>query len=84
MLDTLVTLRGDIAHRGSFAVGVIKGQVEQYGIHIKRLVACMEIDVAASGRTTWSCSASPTGTAADGWRSSSPHADSPHRGRCAR
>ncbi|MFZ3500354.1 HEPN domain-containing protein [Streptomyces sp. 5.8] len=57
-LDALVTLRGDIAHRGSSASGVTKGQVEQYYAHIKRLVASTETHIAAellavTGRPLW-------------------------------
>ncbi|MFE0577569.1 HEPN domain-containing protein [Streptomyces sp. NPDC058874] len=46
-LGALVTLRGGIAHRGSSASCVTKGQVEQYYAHVKRLVACAEAQVTA-------------------------------------
>jgi hypothetical protein len=45
-LDTFVTLRGEIAHRGSTAGSVTKQQVTDYYNHVKRLTTRTETRVA--------------------------------------
>ncbi|MEV7480410.1 HEPN domain-containing protein [Streptomyces halstedii] len=57
-LDTLVTLRGDIAHRGSSLAGVTKPIVESHYTHVQQLVVLTEAHIAqellaATGQPLW-------------------------------
>jgi len=57
-LDAFVTLRGEIAHRGSAATSVTKQQVNEYYNHVKRLTTRTETRVAeaittSTGTTPW-------------------------------
>jgi hypothetical protein len=57
-LDEFITLRGDIAHRGSAARSVHKSAVRNYYGHVKHLVDCTERHVGAvigsvSGQPPW-------------------------------
>jgi hypothetical protein len=57
-LDEFITLRGDIAHRGSAASSVHKSAVRNYYGHVKHLVDCTERHVGAvigsvSGQPPW-------------------------------
>ena len=45
-LDAFVTLRGEIAHRGSAGTSVTKQQVNEYYNHVKRLTTRTETRVA--------------------------------------
>ncbi|ORA76136.1 hypothetical protein BST28_21175 [Mycolicibacter kumamotonensis] len=57
-LDDFVTLRGEIAHRGSAAKSVTKQHVTDYYNHVKRLTGRTEMRVAeaittSTGKTPW-------------------------------
>jgi len=57
-LDDFVTLRGEIAHRGSAASSVTKAQVTNYLKHVKSLVSKTGERVnthvrGASGKSLW-------------------------------